>query len=714
MNSNQLRWWRGAGLSILLMVVSGCRMGADAPGSASTALTPPLAKRIPKTIDQHGEKRVDDYFWLRDKENPQTIKYLEAENAYTDAVMKPARELEDGLYKEMLARIKEDDAEVPWRKGNWLYYQRTEKGKQYPIYCRKMLEHSAGGGETVTIDVNELATGKDFYEIGTYEISEDGNLLAYSEDITGFRQFTLRVKNLATGKTLEDKIEKVDGAEWSKDGKTLFYVVEDEAKRPYRLYRHALGSAVKEDALIYEETDRLYELAVSKTRSGGYIVATSVSKTTAETRVIPADRPDAKPVIIAPRREGHEYYLDQHGDRFYIRTNDKGPNFRLVRVAADQPGQDKWEEVLPHRDDVTLEGVDCFKGGLVLFERSNALPLIRFLDPATLKARNVEFPEKVYSIWAGRNEEYEAGAVRFGYQSFLTPSSTYDCDLVTGKLTLMKRKEVLGGYDPSKYVSERLFATAADGAKVPITLVRRKDQPAGPHPLLLEGYGAYGFPQDIYFSSPGLSLLDRGVTLAVAHPRGGGDYGRRWYDAGKMMNKKNTFSDFIACADHLVKAGYTTHDKMAITGASAGGLLIGAVLNARPDLCRVALMDVPFVDVLNTMSDDTLPLTTQEYIEWGNPTIKSEYDYIKSYCPYTNLHKADYPAMLVRTSLNDSQVLFHEPVKYVAKMRVTRTDHHTLLLKVNMGAGHGGSSGRYDALHETAFQDAFLLRELGL
>jgi len=688
---------------------------------------PPVAKKVPKEIVQHGEKRVDNYFWLREKENPETIKYLEAENAYTDSVMGPAKPLEEKLYKEILGRIKEDDSEVPYRKGDWLYYSRTETGKQYPFFCRKKYRFPGEAApvpeEIVTLDVNKLAEGKEFYAIGDQEASDDGNMLAYTEDVTGFRQYTLRVKNLKTGKTLMDKIEKVDGVEWARDGKTLFYVIEDEAKRPYRMMRHVVGTPVENDRLVYEETDRLYDLGMGRTRKGDYIVATSSSKTTTECRIISTAQPDQPPTLIATRKEGHEYSLNQQGDQFYIRTNDKGPNFRLVKVSTNDPRQQKWEEVLPHREDVVLEGVDCFATGIAVYERANALPRMRLLDlkglaasgeGAKAQAVEVKFPEAVCAIGSGTNEEYSATSVRVGYTSMLTPGTVYDVDLKTGALTLLKRKEVLGGYDPSKYVTERIYATAPDGAKVPISLVQRKDFAGKPCPMFLEGYGAYGFPQEVYFSSSNLTLLDRGVTVAIAHPRGGGDFGRRWYDAGRMMNKPNTFTDFIACADELVKKGYTTHEQLAITGGSAGGLLIGAVLNMRPDVAGVAILEVPFVDVLNTMSDDTLPLTTQEWIEWGNPNIKAEYESIKKYCPYTNIKDQKYPKMLVRTSLNDSQVMYHEPAKYVAKMRATRTDKNLLLLKVNMGAGHGGASGRYDALHETAFGFTFLLREVGV
>ena len=676
--------------------------------------SPPVASRVPKVIVQHGERRVDDYFWLREKKDPEVIKYLEAENAYTATVMKPAEGLKEKLYAEILGRIKEDDQEVPWRKGPWVYYSKTEKGKQYPIHCRKPVDPLNGAGEKIILDVNQLAQGKPYMDVGDQEVSDDGHLLAYTTDQTGFREYTLRVKDLRTGQVLPDTIEHVVSMDWAADNQTLFYVKEDEAKRPYRLYRHVLGAPASADELVYEETDRIYDLYVGRTRSGAFIVATSMSKEESETRVIPAQRPTEKPRLIAPRRDDHEYYLDHWGDQFLIRTNDQGKNFRLAAAPISDPSPANWKTLVPHREDVMLEGVEAFRDAVVLMERADALPRVVLLNPGTGKSSAVKFPEPVYSVWPGTNEEYSSPAFRLTYQSFLTPSSTYDCNVTTGELTLLKRREVLGGYDPALYATQRLFATAPDGVRVPISIVYRRGTSRGHRPLLLEGYGAYGFPQQVFFDSSKLSLLDRGMIFAIAHPRGGGDYGKRWHDDGRMKNKMHTFTDFIACADHLVNAGYTARDRLAISGGSAGGMLVGAVLNLRPDLCKVALLEVPFVDVLNTMSDDTLPLTTQEYIEWGNPNVADEYRYIKSYCPYTNLRKTGYPAMLVRTSLNDSQVLYHEPAKYVAKMRTLRTDHNPLLLHVNMGAGHGGASGRYDALKETAFEYSFLVRELGI
>jgi oligopeptidase B len=709
-------------------------IGGGKPESAlaATQPAPPIAPRISKQITQHGETRKDDYFWLREKDNPAVIQYLQAENAYTAAIMQPAEPLKQKLYDEILGRIKEDDAEVPWRKSQWVYYSRTQKGKQYPIHCRKAyapgqpktlsaVEGSANAApdpapdEQVILDVNALAQGKQFMDVGDDQVSDDANLLGFTTDQTGFREYTLQIKNLRTGQLFPEAIPHVDGVVWAADNKTLFYVIEDDAKRPYRLYRHVLGTPGNKDELIYEETDRLYDMAVGRTRSGAYVVVTSASKEESEVRVIPTARPADKPRLIAPRRHLHEYYVDHWGDQFLIRTNDQGKNFRLASAPVSDPSPSNWKTLVPHRDDVMLENVEPFRDAVALFERADALPQLVLLDPRTAAGKTVKFPEPVYALSVGKNEEYALPAVRIAYQSFLTPPSTYDCDLKTGELTLLKRKQVLGGYDPSKYNSARIYAAATDGTRIPISLVWKTAAPAGPKPLLLEGYGAYGFPQQVYFDSTRLSLLDRGMVFALAHVRGGGDFGKRWHDDGRMLHKKNTFTDFIACADHLVNSGYTTRDQLAISGGSAGGLLIGAVLNFRPDLCKVALLEVPFVDVLNTMSDDTLPLTTQEYIEWGNPTAsKPEYDYIKSYCPYTNIKHTGYPAMLVRTSLNDSQVLYHEPAKYVAKMRATRTDHHALLLYINMGAGHGGASGRYDALKETAFEYAFLLKELGI
>jgi oligopeptidase B len=678
-------------------------------GGGDVGVRTPVAGRKPHVIEQHGQKRVDDYFWLRERGNPEVIEYLKAENAYTVAMLKPVEGLKERLYGEAMGRLKEDDAQPPYPKGGYLYYSRNEKGKQYAIMCRKRGE---GGGEQVTLDHNRLAEGQKFFSMDEYQVSDDGNLLAYSTDVTGAREYTLRVRDLRTGRDLKDRVDNVTTVAWAADNKTLFYVIEDDAKRPYRLYRHVLGE--EGDELVYEEKDRLFDLSASRLRSGGYVRVLSESATTTEVRVIRADRPMAGPVVIEPRREGHEYYVDHRGEDFFIWTNDKGRNFRLVRAPVQTPGKENWREVVGHRDDVMLESVDCFAGHLAMYERAEGLPRLRVMDFKSGEVKQVKVPEAVYHLSAEKNEEFGSGVVRYRYVSFTTPWSVYAFDVKAGESKLLKRTEVLGGYDPAKYESEAMHATAADGERIPISLVSRKDAGRGARPLVLSVYGAYGISHPVMFGHALPSLLDRGVTFAVAHVRGGGEMGKRWHDAGKMMEKKNTFTDLNACAEHLVARGYTSSDRLAVRGGSAGGLTVGAAVNLRPELFRVAVLEVPFVDVLNTMSDDTIPLTTQEYIEWGNPNNRREYEYIKGYCPYTNLAAKAYPAIFARTSLNDSQVPYWEAAKYVAKLRAVKKDENALLLWVNLDAGHGGASGRYDGMREEAEVQAFILKQLGL
>jgi oligopeptidase B len=651
---------------------------------------------------------------MRDKKNPEVISYLQAENAYTVAWMKPTEALQEKLYKEMLSRIKETDTNVPYSLGGYLYYTRTEQGKQYPTFARRKGTMSAP--EEVILDLNEMAKGHSFMSVGEFDVSADTHLLAYSTDETGYREYTLYVKDLRDGRVTKIA-ERCSSAAWANDNRTLFYVVDHPVnKNPYRLYRHVLGREGA-DELVYEEADEMFGIGVERTRSRGFILLTSASHTTSEVRYLSADQPGEAFKVISPREAGHEYYADHHGDKFYIRSNDGGRrNFRLVSAPAADPRKQNWQEVIPHRTGVMLDSVDFFKDFYVVSERGNATPVLRVVDIRTGKATDITVPEPVYTIFLGANREFDTHKVRYNYQSFITPSSVYDYDLKTGKSELLKQQPVLGGYDPSLYKSERTYATAPDGVKVPVSLVYKKDLKLdGSRPMLLNAYGSYGIPSNVTFSSARLSLLDRGVVFALAHIRGGGDLGKEWHDQGRMMSKKNTFTDFIACAEHLIKAGYTSKDRFVITGASAGGLLMGAVLNMRPDLFKAAVVGVPFVDVINTELDDTLPLTAGEWEEWGNPVkSKENFDYMLSYSPYDNVGAKAYPAMLVKTSLNDSQVLFHEPTKYVAKLRAMKTDKNPLIFKINMGAGHGGSSGRYDALHEAAFDYAFMLTEMGI
>ncbi len=696
---------------VTIMTTNSTTEAASASGAATPK--PPVAKRVARVSEAHGEKRTDDYFWLREKANPEVAAYLEAENAYTAAVMKPAEALEQSLYKELLGHVKETDLSVPYKEGGWLYYSRTEEGKQYPILCRK--KGSLDAPEEITVDVNELAKGEKFMALGAYRVSDDGNLLAYSTDNTGFRQYTLHVKDLRTGQIFPETVPKTVSVAWAGDGKTLFYTVEDPAKRPYRLYRHHLGEPVEKDALVYEEKDELFRIGVSRSKSKAYLFLEAGSLTTSEVRYLRADQPDGEWTIVAPRQHEHEYEVDHHGDVFYIRTNDKGRNFRLVTAPVADPKRETWKEVVPHRADVMLEGIELFKGHLALGERANGLPRVTVVDLATGKSHEIHFPEPAYSVFPSGNREWDTSVLRYDYQSLVTPRSVFDYDMDAQKATLLKETEV-PHYDRTLYASERIFATASDGTRVPISVVYKKTwKRDGTAPLFLTAYGSYGFPNPVTFNSNRLALLDRGFAVAIAHIRGGGEMGKAWHDQGRMMNKKNTFTDFIACAEHLIAEKYTSRDRLAITGGSAGGLLMGAVTNMRPDLFKVVISHVPFVDVINTMMDASLPLTAGEWEEWGDPIrSKENYDYMKSYCPYTNLAKKAYPTLLVETSFNDSQVMYWEPAKYVAKLRALKTDTNPLLLKTNMAAGHGGASGRYDALHETAFDYAFLLSQLGI
>jgi oligopeptidase B len=611
----------------------------------------------------------------------------------------------------MLARIKETDMGVPVRESGWFYYARTVKGRQYAIHCRR--RGSMDAPEQVLLDGNVLARGRKFFSLGAFDPSPDGRLLAFSTDYSGFREYTLRVKDLDGGRMLGTEVPRARSVAWSADGSTLFYVTEDDTKRASRVWRHAPGSDRHE--LVYEETDARFSVGVDLSRSRGFVFVTSHSATTSEVRFLPADRPDGPLVLVLPRRQDHEYYLDHHGSHFYVVTNDRGRNFRLARASFDDFSEARWEELVPHREDVMLEGVDLFARHHVLHERRGGFPRLRVTRFADGVSHEIYFPEPAFSVYGAGNPEFDTDVFRFGYESFVTPDSVYDYHMESRSRTLLKQQEVLGGYDASRYESALTSATAADGTAVPVSLVWRSDlRGDGPAPLLLSGYGAYGYPEMVTFSSARLSLLDRGVVFALAHVRGGGEMGKRWHDEGRMAHKMNTFTDFIACAEHLVDGGWTQPARLVVEGGSAGGLLMGAVANLRPDLFRAVVMEVPFVDVINTMLDDTLPLTTGEYEEWGNPNEPEAYSRMRAYSPYDNLARKAYPLMLVETSLNDSQVMYWEPAKYVAKLRTLKTDSNALLLRTNMDAGHGGASGRYDYLKEIAFTWAFVLGALGI
>jgi len=697
-----------------LVILNGKKMTAQ-----EQPPKPPTARKAPKTTQIHGYTVTDDYAWMADKTktDKDVLAYLKAETNYADAMMKPTSGFQEALYKEMLARIKETDENVPYRKGDYFYYTRTEQGKQYPIFCRKKGDLKAP--EDVTLDMNKMAEGHQFFSVGSYNVSEDGNLLAFSTDTTGFRQYNLFVKDLRTGQISGKIAERVTSVAGANDNKTLFYGQEDDVtKRSNKIFRHALGGG-KHD-LLFEEKDELYNTGVEKTRSKGYIVVSSTSSTTSEMRYLPADKPDGELKLFLPRKENHEYYIDHLGDNFYIRTNDQGKNFRLVTAPVGDPSPKNWKEIIPHRKEVMLEDVDCYAGHYIAVERENGLPKFHVTDLKSGKSHEIEFQDPVYVAYPGSNAEFNTTGFRYGYESFITPNSVYDYDVVTRERELRKQQPVLGGYKQELYKSERVYATASDGVKVPISIVYKKDlkrdgQRPPNSPMLLEGYGSYGISNDVDFSSNRLSLLDRGVIFGIAHIRGGGELGKEWHDQGKMMVKRNTFTDFITAAEYLVNEKYTSKDRLIITGGSAGGLLMGAVTNMRPDLFKAVVSYVPFVDVMNTMLDASLPLTVGEYLEWGNPNEKPAYDYMRSYSPYDNIEKKAYPTMLVRTSLNDSQVMYWEPAKYVAKMREMKTDNNLLLFKIKLEpGGHGGASGRYDRLHDMAFDYAFILGQFGV
>jgi oligopeptidase B len=704
---------------------AGVHVGDAAARFPDTFAEPPVARRVPRASTIHGETRIDDYFWLRNREDPEVLAYLEAENRYTDALTRATEPLRERLFAEMRGRIKESDLSVPERLDGWVYYHRTETGAQYPIYCRRPAGQPEGdeSGEEVLLDLNPLAAGHAYFRLGAFEVSPDHRLLAWSSDTSGAESFTLYVKDLATGALLAETITNASpSVAWANDSRTLFYVVLDEARRPCRLYRHRLGTNPSEDALIHFEADEAFYMDLARTRSNAFLLLELASHSTSEVRYASADRPDEPFRTVEPRRAGVEYSVSHHGDRFFITTNDGAPNFRLVTAPVGDPSRERWTEVLPHRPDVKVDSTDTFRHHLVVYEREAGLRQIRVLELGALGAASgtsghlVQFPEPVYTVRQHENPEFDTTLLRFTYTSMVTPASVVDYDMSGRTWTVKKQTEVLGGYDPARYRSERLFATAPDGTRVPISLVYQLplERPGGPRPLLLNGYGAYGVSYDPSFSSSNLSLLDRGVIVAIAHVRGGEEMGRPWYEGGKLLRKPNTFTDFIAAAEHLIAEGFTSPDRLAISGGSAGGLLMGAVANLRPELFRAVLAEVPFVDVVNTMLDASLPLTVIEYDEWGNPNQPDAYHTIRGYSPYDNVRAQDYPHMLITAGLNDPRVAYWEPAKYTARLRALKTDGNRLLLRTNMGAGHGGASGRWDFLREVAFKFAFLLDVLGL
>ncbi len=691
---------------------------------AKTSAMPPVARRDPVSTKLHGETLADDYAWMRNKSLPELLTHLEAENAWTAQAMEDTEELQTTLYREMLSHIKETDESVPYPQRQWYYYSRTVKGLQYPIHCRRLARdgsYDEAQPEVVLLDVNFLAAGQPFMAVGAMSLSPDDNLLAYSTDNTGFRQYTLHLRDLRTGLDLPDTAERTGSLAWAADSCTLFYTTEDETtKRHNHLYRHALGDPQSRDELLRDEPDERFNLGVGKTRDGRYLLMEAGSHTTSEIWYLDAADPTSDFTLIAERFEDQEYTVEHREGRFYIRTNDTGKNFRVVTAPVGGTGRSQWAELLPEQANAPLEDFDLFRDFCVCSRRRlglTTLEVLRFGMEGTLGLpAEITFPEPAYTAQAHINREFSTSVFRYSYQSLISPASVYAYDVSTGISTLLKQQEISGNFDQARYGSERLWIPAPDGTQIPVSLVYRRDcfHKDGVSPLYVYGYGSYGYPLPIGFSPARLSLLDRGLVVAFAHIRGGGEMGDQWHDAGKMMQKRNTFTDFIAVVESLVGQGYGAPNRVAIEGGSAGGLLLGAVVNMRPELFRAVLSHVPFVDVMNTMLDASLPLTVAEYEEWGNPNEPEAFATMRSYSPYDNLREGDYPAMLVKTSLNDSQVMYWEPAKYVAKLRTLKRNSTPLLLHINMEAGHGGASGRYDYLKEMAFDYAFLLRELGV
>ncbi|MCK4677025.1 MAG: S9 family peptidase [Bacteroidales bacterium] len=677
-------------------------------------MKPPVAKIIEeKLISPHGDIRIDKYFWLNKRDDPEVMKALETENAYTDLVMAHTEEFQTQLYDEIVGRIKKDDSSVPYKKDGFYYYSRYEKEKEYPFYCRK--KESMDNPEDVMLDVNKMAEGFSFYNVGGMAVSTNNSLLAYSVDTVSRRKYSIYFKDLETGEILEDVIPNTSGSiTWANDNKTIFYVVKhEETLLPYKVYNHKLGTDISEDKLVYEEKDNTFSTSCYKTKSKRYILISLSSTLTTEFRFLDADHPDGDFRIIYPRERDLEYYIDHFKEHFYIRTNFEAKNFRLMKTPVNKTGKSNWAEVIPHRSDVLLQDFEIFSDFLVLSEKKHGLSQLRVKAWQGDNDYYIGFAEETYDSWISINPDFNSKVLRYVYTSLTTPRSTYDFEMFTRERSLLKRDEVVGDFDPSNYEAKRLFAVAGDGTSVPVSIVFRKGiKRDGNNPLWITGYGSYGYSYDPCFSSVRLSLLDRGVIFAIAHIRGGQEMGRSWYEDGKLLKKKNTFTDFIDCVEFLIKESYTNPEKVFASGGSAGGLLMGAVANMRPELFRGIIADVPFVDVVTTMLDESIPLTTGEYDEWGNPNDKEYYDYMKSYSPYENVQAMAYPAMLVTTGYHDSQVQYWEPARWVAKLREVKTDEHLLIFKIHIDYGHGGASGRFQKYKEVALAYAFVLDQL--
>jgi oligopeptidase B len=682
------------------------------PASQLTLPEPPIAQKRPRVLEAHGDRRDDPYYWLRERDNPEVIAYLEAENTYADAVMAPSAQLQEKLYREIVGRVQETDTSAPTLFKGWWAYTRTVEGLDYEIYCRR--RGSMDAPEEILLDGNELAKGHEYFDLGYAERSPDENLIAYAVDFDGSERHELRFRDLSTGKDLDDLVRGVYyGSAWAADSRTFFYVMPDAATRPFQVWRHVLGTPPDQDVLVLQEDDEHFELSVEMTKSEQYLVFTSTSQVTSECRFIRSDDQTAQPQLVEPRRPDIEYSIEDQGERFLILTNDGAKNFRLMAAPVDSPARASWTDVVPERADVRLNFIDVHAGHVVLGQRSDGLQRLEVLDSASGGLHVVAQPDTAYTAFPGSNPDYDSTVMRFFYTSLNAPWSAIDYDMTTRRRELVKEQPVRGGYDRADYITERIWADAPDGVRVPMSIVyRRSLMRDGSNPALLNGYGAYEQSSDPMFDTVRLSLLDRGFVFAIAHVRGGGEMGREWYEDGKFLRKTNTFIDFIACAERLVELGYTSPDRLAIRGRSAGGLLIGAVVNMRPDLFACAVAQVPFVDVLTVMLDDKLPLTVSEFDEWGNPAELDFYEYMKAYSPYDNIHPAEYPALLVTGGLNDPHVSYWEPAKWVAKLRSLDHGDRPVILKTDMGAGHSGPSGRYDSWREEAFISAFVLDQV--
>jgi oligopeptidase B len=695
-------------LFILLINLSSCNV-------ETKDMNEPVAKKERKELVLHGDTRVDYYYWLNQRENPDVIAYLEDENAYTKAMMKDTEQLQDKLYNEIVGRIKQTDQSVPYFENGYYYYTRYEEGKEYPIYARK--KGSLDAAEEIMLNVNEMAEGHEYFNVSGLSVSPDNTLLAYGVDTLSRRKYTIHVKNLKTGEMLDTEIKNTTGyAPWAADNTTLFYTLKDSVTlRTHKIMKHQLGTDPGNDKEVFEEKDETFGTVAFKTKSDEYIMIVSFSTLSTEYQFLRANDPDGEFTVIQPRVRDLEYSVDHYEDQFYIVTNLDAKNFRLMKTSVDNPGMENWTEVIPHREDVYLNGIEIFNKYLVVSERKDGLTNLRVIEWDSRDEYYIDFGEEVYVAGISVNPSFNSNKLRYRYSSLTTPASTYDYNMDTREKALLKQQEVVGDFNPADYEAKRLYATASDGEKIPVSLVYKKGiELNGKNPALLYGYGSYGHTIDPYFSSVRLSLLDRGFVFVIAHIRGSQIYGRRWYEEGKLLKKKNTFTDFVVCAEKIIEENYTSPEHLFAMGSSAGGLLMGAVVNLRPELFKGVVAGVPFVDVVTTMLDETIPLTTGEFDEWGNPRDSAYYFYIKSYSPYDNVEAKDYPNLLVTTGLHDSQVQYWEPAKWVAKLRELKTDKNMLLLHTNMGAGHSGASGRFEQYKETALEYAFMLKLAGI